>query len=81
MFQDAAIVVRSRIERLTGNMSPYDKYISEVKDVLTNLIKLMSKPEVDMKLFRNIAAVYVIWQQELQAAQLEALNYSVAKGK
>lgn len=55
-------------------MTPYTKAIADAQEVMSDLIKLMSVC-TDMKLFKNIAAVYVVWQHEKHALQLEELNY------
>ena len=41
-----------------------NSYTTEAKEVMEGLIKLMCV-ETDMKRFKNIAAVYVFWQNDL----------------
>lgn len=47
--------------------------IEEAREVLQGLIVLMTL-ETDMKRFRNMAAVYIVWQHELHAMQLYLLT-------
>lgn len=51
----------------------FNKQIEEVRCVLSELIELMIK-EDNMTKFKNIAAVYIVWQHELH--NLELLNNS-----
>ena len=53
--------------------TPYTRAIHEAKEVLQFLIRLMVH-ESDMKIFKNMAAVYVVWQHELHNLQLEELR-------
>ena len=49
------------------------KQILEAKEVMSHLITLMiAEPET--KKFRNIAAVYCIWQTELHNLELEFIK-------
>lgn len=60
--------------------NPYNKVTAEIREVLSMLIKMMSNPSIEMKLFKNVMAVYVIWQHDLHAAELESINYLVRRG-
>jgi hypothetical protein len=59
-------------------MNPYQAAIGEAKSVMKWLISLMCKVE-DMKLFRNIAAVYIVWQQEISNLENAALDWEMRK--
>ena len=59
-------------------INPYVQKLNEANDVMQDLIKRMS-PASDMKLFKNIAAVYVVWQQEAHQISLESLNWNPQK--
>ncbi len=62
---------------LKGNgmtYTPYLPVVQEAQDVLKNLMIRMTY-ESEMKIFKNMASVYVIWQHELQNLQLEELNW------
>jgi hypothetical protein len=58
-------------------MNPYLLKASEAAEIMRDLIKRMSGADLDDKTFKNMAAVYVQWQQELQALQCSALEHSL----
>jgi hypothetical protein len=55
-------------------LTPYAKAIAETHEVMGRLIQLMTQCQ-DMKLFKNIAAVYIVWQHERHNLELESLNW------
>lgn len=55
-------------------MTPYSFAIDEARTVMHDLIIKMTECD-NMKLFKNIAAVYVVWQHEIGNLQLEELNW------
>lgn len=57
-------------------MTPFARLVLEAREVLSDLMRRMMATD-DTKLFRNIAAVYVIWQHELHTLELESLNYGL----
>ena len=57
------------------NNNPYSFYIKESQSVMKDLIARMNRCE-DTKLFRNIAAVYIIWQHETMNLENAALEWS-----
>lgn len=60
--------------------SIYDHYILEAKSVMETLMKILQKVE-DMKLFKNVMAVYSVWQQELYNIQLAEAEWLTRKQK
>ena len=58
--------------------SPYSKAIQEAREVMADLIRRMTAEE-DSKIFKNIAAVYIVWQHEIHNLQLEALNWEMRR--
>lgn len=56
-------------------VTPYYSIILECKEVLANLVKLMIECS-DIKLFKNIAAVYIVWQHHTHSLQLEELDWT-----
>lgn len=59
--------------------TPYDRYVGEIQEIKAGLIKLMCL-EPDLKVFKNIAAVYVVWQHESQDVETERGNWVVKTG-
>lgn len=55
-------------------MTPYASSISNGRSVITSLMDLMLATN-EMKRFKNIAAVYVMWQHELHNLELEQVCY------
>lgn len=54
--------------------NPYDQRIAEIREVMSELMRKMCA-ENEMKVFRNMAAVYVEWQHDLHLAELAALDW------
>lgn len=55
-------------------MTPYTPSIVNGRSVISHLMGLMLE-ENEMKRFKNIAAVYVMWQHELHNLELEQVSY------
>lgn len=56
--------------------NPYDKHIEEARQILRDLMKRATDEE-DMKVFKNIAAVYIVWQHELHQLELAAMAWEI----
>jgi hypothetical protein len=59
-------------------VNPYKAAIGEARSIMQWLISLMSQVN-DMKLFKNIAAVYVVWQHEIHNLENAALEWECRK--
>ncbi len=59
---------------LMNSNNPYNGSIENARNVMKTLVGLMIEVN-DMKLFRNIAAVYIVWQYEVNNLENAALNW------
>jgi len=60
--------------------NPYNNVTKEIGKILQDLMQRMIK-ENDTKVFRNIAAIYIMWQQDLHFCELEGLNWQIENNK
>lgn len=56
-------------------MTPYDNFIQEANSVMRDLIVRMSTCPFNN--FKNVAAVYLVWQDEHHKLQMAAQNWII----